>query len=168
VAVYLAYATARGSALIDREVYLPKAWTDDRDRCAAVGVPERVRFATKITLGRRMLARALDAGVSAAWATADEFYGGDQHLRRDLQDRGVGYVRADRLAAALPTRAWNRICAGPGSKGDRDYDWAWITISPPASEAPGCHSRCRCARWSGSPAPAGRWRPASKPASASA
>jgi hypothetical protein len=58
----------------------------------------------------------------------------------DLQDRGVGYVlalarghrviartacgpvRADRLAAALPTRAWNRICAGPGAKGDRDYD----------------------------------------------
>lgn len=87
-----------------------------------------------------MLARALDAGVPAGWATADEFYGGDRHLRRDLQARGVGYVlavakshrvtaraaegpvRADRLAAALPTRVWNRASAGAGSKGDRDYD----------------------------------------------
>ena len=54
VAVYLAYATTAGSTLIDREVNLPKAWTDDRARCAAAGVPDDVRFATKITLGRRM------------------------------------------------------------------------------------------------------------------
>lgn len=158
VAVYLAYATPGGSTLIDREVYLPKSWTDDRARCAAAGVPDHVRFATKITLGRRMLARALDAGVSAAWCTADEFYGGDRHLRRDLQARGLGYVlavakshrvlartvdgpaRADQLAAALPARAWNRISAGAGSKGERDYDWAWITIIAPHDEAGGCHS----------------------------
>lgn len=137
---------------------LPKAWTGDPARCVAAGVPEHVRFATKITLGRRMLARAQDAGVPAAWCTADEFYGGDQHLRRDLQTRGVGYVlavarshrvtartvdgavRADRLVAALPARAWNRISAGPGSKGDRDYDWAGITISPPAGEGARQHS----------------------------
>jgi SRSO17 transposase len=158
VAVYLAYATPRGSTLIDREVYLPKAWTDDRARCAAAGVPDDVRFATKVTLGRRMLARALNAGVPAAWATADEFYGGDRHLRRDLQARGIGYVlavakshrvtartvdgpvRSDRLAAALPARAWNRISAGAGSKGERDYDWAWIAITPPTDETGGCHS----------------------------
>jgi DDE superfamily endonuclease len=52
---------------IDREVYLPKAWTDDPARCAAAGVPEKATFATEITLARRKLARALDAGVSAAW-----------------------------------------------------------------------------------------------------
>lgn len=158
VAVYLAYAAAGGATLIDREVYLPKAWTDDPDRCAAAGVPDHIRFATKVTLGRRMLTRAFDAGVPAAWCTADEFYGGDQHLRRDLQARGVGYVlavakshrvtaravdgpvRADRLAATLPARAWNRLSAGAGSKGERDYDWAWITITAPEGEATGCHS----------------------------
>jgi SRSO17 transposase len=158
VAVYLAYTTGRGSTLIDREVYLPKAWTDDPARCAAAGVPDDVRFATKVTLGRRMLARALDAGVPAGWATADEFYGGDQYLRRDLQVREVGYVlavakshrvttrtaagpaRADQLADALPSRAWNRISAGVGSKGERHYDWAWIAILPPAGEAGGHHS----------------------------
>jgi SRSO17 transposase len=83
---------------------------------------------------------------------------GDRHLRRDLQTRGVGYVlavakshrvtacaprgplRADQLATNLPARAWNRISAGDGAKGHRDYDWAWITITPPADEAAGQHT----------------------------
>src|SRR4051795_8631967 len=43
VAVYLAYATPRGATLVDREVYLPKAWTDDRARCVAAGVPDHVQ-----------------------------------------------------------------------------------------------------------------------------
>ena len=58
VAVFLAYASSRGRALVDREVYLPKVWTDDRERCQAAGVPDDIGFATKVTLGRRMLTRA--------------------------------------------------------------------------------------------------------------
>lgn len=153
VGVFLGYATPAGYTLIDREIYLPRSWTDDPDRCAAAGVPDRVGFATKLRLARRMLARALDAGLPAAWVTADECYGGDRHLRGDLQARGVGYVlavarshqvsvcagigpqRVDRIAAELPARAWNRLSAGDGSKGWRDYDWAWIRLAAPAAEA---------------------------------
>jgi SRSO17 transposase len=94
VSVFLAYATPDGRALIDRAVYLPVSWAGDRARCAAAGIPDDVGFATKITIGRRMLERALDAGVPAGWATADEFYGGDRGLRRDLQARRLGYVLA--------------------------------------------------------------------------
>jgi SRSO17 transposase len=54
VAVFLAYSGSRGRALIDREVYVPTSWTEDRDRCRAAGVPDEVSFATKVTLGRRM------------------------------------------------------------------------------------------------------------------
>jgi SRSO17 transposase len=158
IAVFCGYATRHGYTLIDRELYLPRCWADDPARRAAAGMPDEFAFATKIVLARRMLARALGAGVPANWATADEFYGGDRHLRRDLQGRGVGYVlavakshrvpvrrvdgpvRGDRQAAALPSRAWNRLSAGAGAKGDRDYDWAWITITPSADEAAGCHS----------------------------
>ena len=49
-------------------------------------------------------------------------------------------MRADRLTDALRSRAWNRISAGAGPKGERDYDWAWIAITPPAGETGGCHS----------------------------
>ncbi len=157
VAVFLAYASRHGYTLIDREIYLPRCWTDDPARCAAAGVPEQVRFATKITLARRMLARAADAGIPAAWATADEFYGGDRPLRRDLQARGIGYVlavakshrvtacpaigpqRADQLTTGLSRRAWNRYSAGDGAKGRRDYDWAWVAITGPDDEQAGHH-----------------------------
>jgi len=39
-------------------------------------------------------------------------------------------VRADVLARKLPPRAWQRLSAGPGAKGHRWYDWAWVSIDP--------------------------------------
>jgi SRSO17 transposase len=148
VAVYLTYATAHGHALIDRELYLPRSWTDDPARCAAAGVPAEVSFATKPALATVMLARALAAGVPAGWVAGDEVYGADPDLRAALETRRIGYVlaiagnrrlptaagpvRADALAAALPRRAWQRLSAGPGAKGQRFYDWAWLELPAPA------------------------------------
>jgi SRSO17 transposase len=135
VAVYLTYAAAGGHALIDRELYLPRSWTGDPQRCEAVGIPEGTGFATKPALALRMITRALDAGVQAEWVTGDEVYGADPGLREDLEERGIGYVlavachrtvtagqreyRADALAARVPARGWQRCSAGPGAKGHR-------------------------------------------------
>jgi SRSO17 transposase len=52
--VFLAYASPRGRAFIDRELYLPKAWTDDPARCRAARVPEHLGFRTKPQLARVM------------------------------------------------------------------------------------------------------------------
>src|SRR2546423_3619474 len=92
--VFLAYATASGRALVDRELYLPKSWTEDRARMADAGIPGDYEFATKQVLATRMLGRALDAGTPAAWASADEAYGHDSKFRRFLGQRGIGYVVA--------------------------------------------------------------------------
>ena len=64
VGTFLAYRCGKGHALVDRQLYLPASWTDDRDRCRAAGIPDEVLFATKVQMARTMLARALDAGVS--------------------------------------------------------------------------------------------------------
>jgi SRSO17 transposase len=155
VAVYLTYAAERGHALIDRELYLPRSWTDDPARCAAAGVPADVAFATKPALAGQMLDRALDAGVPAAWVAGDEVYGADPQLRAALEARPIGYVlaiagnrrlptaagsiRADALAAALPRRAWQRLSAGPGAKGQRFDDWAWLDLpAPDRASGTGC------------------------------
>jgi SRSO17 transposase len=63
--VFCAYATPRGRALTGRELYLPKSWIADPDRCREAAVPDDVEFATKTELARQMLARALAAGVPA-------------------------------------------------------------------------------------------------------
>lgn len=148
VAVYLTYAAPAGYAFIDRELYLPKAWTDDPQRCAAAGVPDDVAFATKPALARAMIDRALAAGVPASWAAGDEVYGADPALRKDLAARGLGYVlavakshrfttgigarRAIDLAVRLPTSCWQRLSAGTGAKGERWYDWALVEVTDPA------------------------------------
>ncbi len=81
VAVYLTYAGARGHALIDTTLYLPKDWTADRDRRKHAGVPDDVEFATKPVLAQQMITDALEAGVSASWVAGDEVYGADSGLR---------------------------------------------------------------------------------------
>jgi SRSO17 transposase len=123
VAVFLSYASRRGHALIDRELYLPRSWTSDKARCAAAGIPATAAFATKPKLARRMIARALDAGAPAAWVTGDEVYGADPGLRADLEVRQVGYALAVAAthqvvtaAGACPARQLAaRLPAGPGS-----------------------------------------------------
>src|SRR5215510_4049211 len=58
IGVFLAYASVRGHALLDRALYLPKAWMQDRERCAQAGIPAERPFATKPALARDMLAQA--------------------------------------------------------------------------------------------------------------
>jgi SRSO17 transposase len=151
--VFCAYATSKGRALIDRELYLPKSWTGDRGRCREAGVPDDVQFAAKPELARLMLGRALDAGVPAAWVTADEAYGRDGKFRDWLEQRRIGYVvavaanqavrgdagasRADVLAAHAPDQAWKRRSCGNGSKGPRVFDWAAATMPEGDGEPPG-------------------------------
>jgi SRSO17 transposase len=150
VGVFLAYATPAGRTFIDRELYLPKAWIDDRDRCAEAGIAAQVAFMTKPELALAMLTRALDAGVPAGWVTADEVYGQSYRLRAALEARGMPYVlavpvnqyvvatgvagltqcRVDAVSAAVPDSDWSRLSAGAGAKGPRLYDWARVPIRP--------------------------------------
>src|SRR4028118_1626204 len=67
IGVFLAYASGKGHALIDRELYLPKReWCEDAGKRAEAAIPEAVDFATKPALASRMAGRALDAGPPAA------------------------------------------------------------------------------------------------------
>jgi SRSO17 transposase len=152
VSVFLAYAAPRGHALIDRALYLPRSWTEDRDRCAAAGVPQDVAFATKPALATAMITNAVAAGVPASWVAGDEVYGADPKLRRAVRAAGLGYVlqvaanrrvptgagptRVDELAATLPANVWQKASAGTGSKGERIYSWAWVGIDAEDDEDP--------------------------------
>jgi SRSO17 transposase len=147
VGVFLAYASRHGHALIDRELYLPESWLNDRPRCRAAAIPDAVGFHTKPQLAQGMLERALEAEIPVAWVTGDEVYGGDGRLRRWLEERDVPHVlavkrsqalwsmrlrqeRAATLAGQVPARAWRQLSAGDGAKGPRVYAWARVPIRP--------------------------------------
>ena len=145
--VFLAYASRYGQTLLDRELYLPAAWTSDRARCERAGIPEDRAFATKPALAQHMLARAFAAGVILAWVAGDSVYGNDPVLRGWLEQRPQAYVLAvavnemvwvahvpqqiKTLLTALPTAGWVRLSAGAGSKGPRIYDWQRLELSDP-------------------------------------
>lgn len=145
--VFLTYAGARGRALVDRELYLPRSWTEDRDRCRDAGIPVEVAFVTKPRLGLAMLARAQAAGTLAGWVTADEAYGQNPGFRDWLASHEVSFVLATRsddplpvaggrrraarsLATEVPAAAWERRSAGQGAHGPRLYDWATVALDP--------------------------------------
>jgi SRSO17 transposase len=94
-----------------------------------------------------MIKRALAAGLPFGWFTADEAYGDNGPLREWLEEAGIAYVvavscdhrvpigagktiRADKLAAKIPAHGWQRDSCGPGSKGERFYDWALAGAGP--------------------------------------
>ncbi|MGZ3640386.1 MAG: IS701 family transposase, partial [Ktedonobacterales bacterium] len=149
IGVFLTYAAPEGHVLLDRELYVPREWADDAERRHEAGVPAEVTFATKPQLARRMLERALEAGVPAAWITGDSIYGGDRRLRVWLEQQGQPFVlavtsdeplwavldgrwgqpRADAIAAQIPAGGWRRLSAGEGAKGPRWYDWARVRLA---------------------------------------
>src|SRR5215469_11351596 len=152
VGVFAAYVTPHGGrALIDRELYLPEKWTDDRGRRRAAGIGDDVAFATKPELAWTMIARARQAGVPFAWVAGDEVYGGNPKLRARMEEHGIPHVmatacsdivataaggmRADEAAALVPYGGWQRLSCADGSKGPRLYDWALIGTA----EGPGHH-----------------------------
>lgn len=145
IGVFLGYASEKGHALIDREVYLPEEWAADGARRARAKVPADVQFATKPELARQMLEGAFAAGVACAWVTGDSIYGGDRRLRLWLEEQRQWFVlgiakneplwcefeqkRADEWAATVPDDTWQRLSCGNGTKGPREYDWAWLPLS---------------------------------------
>ena len=145
VGVFLAYASNKGAAFIDRALYLPPSWADDSERRSRAGVPQTVGFATKVELARRLMERAFDAGVPARWVVADSFYGRSHRLRRWLEQRGRAYVlmvpktnavryqgrrvRVERLEQQLPENTWVSVPPDEPFSGAREWEWACVELS---------------------------------------
>jgi SRSO17 transposase len=147
IGVFLSYASPRGHTLLDRELYLPKSWTDNQERCREAHVPTSVAFATKPELAWRMLERTLDAGLPVAWVAGDTVYGSSQPLRANLEARKQAYAlavackehvevqgtrkRVDQIARGLAREDWQELSAGTGSKGLCLFAWARIELAAP-------------------------------------
>ena len=93
VGVFLGYTSARGHALVDARLFLPREWTDDPARCRAAGVPAEVHYQTKPALGETLLQQARATGhLQSRWVTADEGYGEVPSFRDALEAAGWWYV----------------------------------------------------------------------------
>lgn len=149
VGVFLSWATERGRVLIDRELYIPKDWFTDRERCKKAGIPEDLVFRKKPEIAQAMLQRVFDSAFKPAWVLGDEVYGCYQlraFLESHLQPHvlaiasnypitiGLNQYKAKGLSDDFCQDDWQRISAGRGSKGERYYDWARRIINSDSPE----------------------------------
>ncbi|MFF3819285.1 transposase [Streptomyces bluensis] len=118
-AVYLAYSTPRGHAAIDRELYVPRSWTQDAARRRAAGTPETVRFATKPARAARMIGRALDVGVLVSWVAGDEVYGSNRTCG-PRRSTGSSAVSSPSRATTRSPPARAESAPTPWSRGSRN------------------------------------------------
>src|SRR5438034_5952840 len=148
IGVFASYVSRHGHAFIDRALYLPKEWTDDRRRLKAAHVPNNVEFATKPQIARRMITRAIAANVPFSFVAADTVYGAGM-IETLLRNAGKGYVlgvaanhvfhswgkpqfvsgAAATIAQSLSKTAWRRLSSGEGTKGPRLHDWAYVELA---------------------------------------
>lgn len=75
VTVHIGVAKGRFQALLDAELYLPKSWDEDRERCHAAGIPDEVRSRPKWRIAFDQVLRLREHGVTFDWLVFDEGYG---------------------------------------------------------------------------------------------
>jgi SRSO17 transposase len=75
VTVHIGVAKGTFQALLDADLYLPKSWSDDRQRCRKAAIPDKVVHRPKWRLAVDPWLRAGDNGLKFDWLTFDEGYG---------------------------------------------------------------------------------------------
>jgi SRSO17 transposase len=151
--VFLAYVSARGQALVDRQLYLPREWAQDAGRRQATHVPGAAAFAESWRIGLDLLDRSAGE-LPSGWVAGDDEFGRCSEFRAQLRHRRRRYVldvpcntsirdlgeapaagrrrppwrRVDEWAKAQPRRLWRKVRLGAGAKGPKVV-WAaeaWV------------------------------------------
>src|SRR5215471_6489625 len=144
VGVFLAYVSARGQALVDRQLYLPQEWAEGRARRRQTHVPPEVAFQESWRIGLQLLDRS-GPDLPFGWVAGDDELGRCTEFRAELRRRRLQYVldvpcntlvrdlgevpapgrrvppwrRVDEWARAQPPSRWRRLVLAGGSKGPR-------------------------------------------------
>lgn len=93
VTVHLGIVRGLFKTLIDATLFLPQAWSDDRERCQAAKIPDDVVYRPKWRIAIEQLDRACHNGVIMNWLTFDEYYGSKPAFLENLDQRlGMHYV----------------------------------------------------------------------------
>lgn len=102
--VHLTYTTFDNQfrTMIDGDLYLPKCWHEDRERCRRAKIPDEVVYRPKYTIALEQLDRARTDGVDFKWITADEWYTQKPAFVAGLEERGLRFV----LEAPRNFMAW--------------------------------------------------------------
>jgi len=92
VTVHISYVAGNFHTLLPGELFLPKGWSEDRERCQKAGIPDTMVHRPKWQIALDLRDQAVANGVRFEWITADEAYGEVPEFLFTLDDRGQRYV----------------------------------------------------------------------------
>ncbi|HBN77250.1 MAG TPA: IS701 family transposase, partial [Planctomycetaceae bacterium] len=94
VGIYMGYVSSKGHALVDTELFLPKEWTQDKDRFKRAGVPKNMQHhRTRHELALELLERHGKC-LPHAWITGDDEMGRPADFRQKLREMSEQYLLA--------------------------------------------------------------------------
>ena len=142
VTVHLGIVRGLFKTLIDAALFLPKIWSEDRDRCREAAIPDEVVYRPKWLIALEQLDRAVGNGLFMNWLTFDEYYGSKPAFLANLDGRaGMYYIGeiprnfrclATRPRGKKPKKGWKgkRVdnLARFSSKWNR-RDWQGVSLA---------------------------------------
>jgi SRSO17 transposase len=102
IGVFANYCSTKGHTFIDRKIYLPEEWCQDRERREEAGVPENVVFRTKPELGLETISKAVHEGIPFQWVGGDSVYGDNPKFVQGVRELNKWYV----LDVSSEMRVW--------------------------------------------------------------
>lgn len=143
--VFMNYAVNDKFCCIDRKLYIPRQWTDDKERCRKAGIPEEYQFRTKTQMALEMIKRAYENGIPFQWAAGDSVYGADSRIQKYLEEKDKNYMFAvsgkeyvwigliqysvKEIKGQLEEEKWVKISTGNGTKGEKIFEWQYIEVN---------------------------------------
>jgi SRSO17 transposase len=92
ISVHMGYASPDFHCLLSSALFLPESWSNDRERCCEVGIPEHLVHRPKWQIALELHREAVENGVHLEWLTADELYGRPVEFQLELSRRKQKYV----------------------------------------------------------------------------
>jgi len=92
VSVHLGVVRGRFKTLVDGDLYLPKSWDEDRERCEEANIPKAIVYRAKWRIALEQLERAAANDLELDWLTFDEYYGSKPEFLKELDNRERLYV----------------------------------------------------------------------------
>lgn len=145
VGVFMNYAVNDRFCCIDRRLYIPRQWTDDRGRCRKAGIPERYQFRTKTQMALDMIKDVYESGLPFEWVAGDSVYGADNRIQKYLEEKDKKYIFAvsggkyvwigcrqypvKKIKQLLDGDKWVKISTGPGTKGEKVFEWQYVEVN---------------------------------------
>jgi SRSO17 transposase len=96
VCLFLAYTSPKGSTFLDRRLYLPIEWAEDRKRRLEAKIPENIEYRSKSDLTLDMLQSVHSIGAPIQWIVGGEPFCSDRALRNVIQTTGMNYILSGR------------------------------------------------------------------------